>query len=300
MLFAAIAAENLGMSRDKKKKRGIWSYAPAFFIAVFALFWILGSDDSKNSSKQAPKKEPLFKAMLWKWVEPKFEEMLNIADQFRQSAIEIIRLSEEECKDSGLLSEKECKDFTLEKLRSEAKKRKISISDQALEGFFKMAAELCGPGVRGAAHDSGGGFVADTAGAARTAFVARAAAVCGNARVSGNARVLNSARVLDNARVEENARISGKAVIAEQAKVSGKAGISDNARISGSARVSDSAKIHGNARIFNSAMISGYAEVFGKAKVSGKARVSGYTQVSGDARVSKAHLKSGRITSGEH
>ncbi len=57
----------------------------------------------------------------------------------------------------------------------------------------------CGPGVKGAPHSNGGGFVASTAFVAKTAFVGHQAAVCNGAKVYGHAEVGGEARVGGNA-----------------------------------------------------------------------------------------------------
>ncbi len=154
----------------------------------------------------------------------------------------------------------------------------------------------CGPGVTGALHINGGGFVADTARVEDSAYVERpmgkitylpkfrkgelysldinyertdGAAVCGQARVSGKARVTDNALVDGNAEISGNARVSGNALVEGHAKVS------DNARIEAFAW------IYGYAKVSESAHVKGFARVFGEARVNGHALVSGYARVSG-------------------
>ena len=100
---------------------------------------------------------------------------------------------------------------------------------------------LCGPGIYGATHPNGGGYVAATAFVAKTAFVGPDAAVCGMARVTGHARIFGSAMVLQKARVWGHAKVSGNAMIAGHALVSGHAQVKGKARISGTARVTGNA-----------------------------------------------------------
>ena len=106
----------------------------------------------------------------------------------------------------------------------------------------------CGPGIEGAPHPNGGGFVAATATVTPTAYVGPNAAVCGNATVSGNAKV------------------DGNALISGDAHISGTAKVYDNAQVTGNAHVSG-AEVYGKAQVYEKARIFSGAKVYGEAKV---------------------------------
>ncbi len=150
----------------------------------------------------------------------------------------------------------------------------------------------CGPGIKGAPHAFGGGFVAAAARVTETAFVGPLAAVCGKAHVKGKAQIKDKAKISDNALVDGDAEISGKARVSGEARVSGWAKVSGHAEVSGKARVFGHARAGGHARVFGQAKVSSWAKIsnraaiYGEARVSGWAKVSGHAEVYGEARVS--------------
>ena len=68
----------------------------------------------------------------------------------------------------------------------------------------------CGPGVKGAPHSNGGGFVAATAFVAKTAFVGPKAAVCGYAKVWDNARISDNVEIFGTAEISGNVRVAAR------------------------------------------------------------------------------------------
>ena len=159
----------------------------------------------------------------------------------------------------------------------------------ACEAAAESAENPCGPGVNGAAHSNGGGFVASTAAADSTAYVGPDAAVCDAAQVKGAARIENTAKVYGQARVFDQAKISGSA------RVYGGAWVFDDSEVYGQARVFGEAKVYkafndyssdrperygvtkifGNARVYGNAIVSNGAQVKDKAQAAGRARIQG-------------------------
>lgn len=114
------------------------------------------------------------------------------------------------------------------------------------------------PGVSGAVHANGGGFVADTASVAPSAYV------------DAEARILGSAQVLGNARIEGRAVISGSAVINDQAIVSSDVHVGDTARVDFSATARDGVYLAGGAQLTENGKMQGDGYYYGGFTVSGQ------------------------------
>jgi carbonic anhydrase/acetyltransferase-like protein (isoleucine patch superfamily) len=128
------------------------------------------------------------------------------------------------------------------------------------------------PGVPGAAHLNGGGFVAESADVASSVFI------------GPNAMVLDSARVAGNARIEGHAVVSGKANVSGNAVISDYARVDGDAAVSGDARVRDYAVVSGNARATDNAKVLEHAVVSGRSAVQRNAIVRGYVSLRGRGR----------------
>jgi carbonic anhydrase/acetyltransferase-like protein (isoleucine patch superfamily) len=120
------------------------------------------------------------------------------------------------------------------------------------------------PGVSGAPHSNGGGFVASTAYVDPAAYVSAGAQVLDNATVSGNAKIEGFAIVKQNAFIEDEAIIKDFAVVGEDAHIHGQAVIMGEGRVYGSSNIYGDALVGENAQVFNT-------EIFDSAQVKGNA-----------------------------
>ena len=117
------------------------------------------------------------------------------------------------------------------------------------EGFQPGFREV-EPGISGAPHINGGGFVAATASVDATAYVGPKAQVLDQAQVRGNARIEDFAIVQNIAVVEGSAKISDKAIISEDAHIYGNALIDEEAKVNGGCNIYGYATVKGNSLIF--------------------------------------------------
>ncbi len=145
------------------------------------------------------------------------------------------------------------------------------------------------PGVAGARHANGGGFVAATAHADATAYVGAHAQVLGNAKILGQARiedyaVVTNSTVRDHAVVSGHARIEGASVVQDYGK------IRDYGHVQGGAIVSDHAKIIEHGRQSGKSC-GGYAVIKGVAWSHGSVR--------GTAMIDGSYAKSNDIDKGK-
>ncbi len=147
----------------------------------------------------------------------------------------------------------------------------LAAGDRVTVCSFKPFKEPCGPGVAGAPHSNGGGFVAATAKATvdATAFIGPDAAVCGAPHVTQNARVSGHAKVYESAKVYSNAKVYGHAEIYGNAKVYQSARVYGNAKVYGHAHVREYSRVYEDARVY------GYTEIVGNARVYGNAKLQG-------------------------
>ena len=107
------------------------------------------------------------------------------------------------------------------------------------------------PGVLGAPHPNGGGFVASTA------------TVSVNAYVGPDAQVLDQAIVADNSRIEDFAIVQHSASVAGNAIISGLAVVGENADVYGNVVITDQAKVQGGCVVYDSALVAGNTLIFG-------------------------------------
>jgi carbonic anhydrase/acetyltransferase-like protein (isoleucine patch superfamily) len=121
---------------------------------------------------------------------------------------------------------------------------------------------------KGAPHQNGGGFVAETASVADSAYVGPDARVLDKAVIADSARIEDYAVVCGDATVSNNAIVSGHAYVTDKAVIAG------NARIRDYARIYDDARIDGNARVFEYARVQGDAHMYGNAIARGACTVS--------------------------
>ena len=147
------------------------------------------------------------------------------------------------------------------------------------------------PGVPGAPHPNGGGFVAATAEAAATAFVGPHAQVLGAAKVLDRARVEDHSVVRD-AVVRDDAVVSGHALVCEQSVVSGRA------KVRGHAVVKAGSTVTGDARVLEHAVLATRKTCGDHAVVKGVASVYGGNQ-RGTAMIDGFYAKGNEITRGK-
>jgi hypothetical protein len=151
-----------------------------------------------------------------------------------------------------------------------------SPSDSSSEPFAEMHDFEDGNGpVLAHRHPNGGGWVAETASAAKTAFVGPDASVFVFARLLDFATVADTAWVLGNAEVGGHARVTGDAEVNGFARVRGNADVAGNAFIADSAIVEGDAVVSGHARVLENAIVNGNARVVGNAEISADVVVSG-------------------------
>jgi hypothetical protein len=122
------------------------------------------------------------------------------------------------------------------------------------------------PGVKGAAHPNGGGFVAATASVAATAYVGPDAMVLGTAKVQGNAR-------LEGRAVVGGGEVRDRAVIADYAGVWA-------GQVYGDARIDEAAQItNAGTRVYGSAHVGGQAVDYDPADLSGTVQMLGDAEI---------------------
>jgi hypothetical protein len=147
------------------------------------------------------------------------------------------------------------------------------------------------PGVPGAKHPNGGGFVAATAKVEPTAYVGADAQVLGKAQVLGNARVEDYAVVTENAVVRDSAQVSGHATVGKNAIIRDKARLRDYAVVQGRTVIRDHARLLEHASTWSDAV-----EIRDDVTLKGIASVGG--TVGGSAILDGHYAKCNEITRG--
>ncbi len=124
------------------------------------------------------------------------------------------------------------------------------------------------PGVPGAPHPNGGGFVAATAHVDPAAYVAPGATVLDQAQVLGNARIddhaiiAGSAMVQDSAIVSGYAQVRGHAQVTDHARVGGLTTVEDDVHVGENAHVIEAIRVHGRGHIAGDALVKGFGDLY--------------------------------------
>jgi hypothetical protein len=142
------------------------------------------------------------------------------------------------------------------------------------------------PGIQGARHPNGGGFVAATATVAPTVFV------------GPDAMVLDQAQVLDQARVEDFAVVRDRAVVRDGAVISGHALVREGAQVSGFGKVRDWATVGGTWQVTESGRAIERAFLLDRGALRGNATIKGATADYGGAVVEGHAIKEGDCANG--
>jgi len=155
--------------------------------------------------------------------------------------------------------------------------------------------ERTAPAVLGAAHNNGGGFVANSATVNSSAYVGPEARVLDSAQVLGNARIEGRAIISGNAVIQDNAIVSSSVEMMHNTRAEGFATVRDNVLMRDNASVIDSGKLQGDTSVYNSYLVSGQAVSFGTPLIetTGNVTLTGTAISNGHGWVSSGSVNQG-------